>query len=277
MAIQGKVITITGAASGIGLATAKRFAGLGARVVLGDVAEDKLQAALKDVAASGPEARAEKVDVTSAASMTAFLESARQAFGRLDVHVNNAGVLVAAPFDVLSDEEMERHLRVNTLGMMHGTRAAARIMKDQPGGGHILNVVSLAGISIVPGAAAYAASKWGIRGYTLTVAAELRDTNVRVTSICPDAVETPLLDLGESAKASPLIFSSGEPMPPERVADAIVRAVEKPRLEICVPTGRGIMARLSALFPNLGPALLGLFEEQGRRYLARHPRGRRPS
>ncbi len=277
MAIQGKVITITGAASGIGLVTAKRFAGLGARVVLGDVAEDRLHAALKDVAAIGPEARAEKVDVTSAASMTDFLQAARRAFGRLDVHVNNAGVLAAAPFDALSDEDMESQIRVNLLGMMHGTRAAARIMKAQPDGGHILNVASLAGISIVPGAAAYAASKWGIRGYTLSVAAELRDTRVRVTSICPDAVETPLLDLGESAKASPLIFSSGAPMPPERVADAIVGAVERPRYEICIPARRGIMARISALFPNLGPTLLGLFEEQGRRHLARHPRGRRPS
>ena len=277
MSIQGKVITITGAASGIGLVTAKRFASLGARVVLGDVAEEKLQAALKEVAALGPEARAERVDVTNAASMNAFLDNARSVFGRVDVHVNNAGVLVAAPFDELSDEQMERHIRVNLLGMMLGTRAAARIMKGQPDGGHILNVASLAGIAAVPGAAAYAASKWGIRGYTLTVAAELRRTNVRVTSICPDAVETPLLDVGESAKVSPIIFSAGDPMPPERVADAIVGAVERPRLEICIPASRGILARISSLFPNQGFALLGLFEERGLRNLARKPRSQRPS
>lgn len=277
MAIQGKVITITGAASGIGLVTAKRFAALGARVVLGDIADQNLQAALKEVAAIGPEARAEKVDVTSSASMNAFLEGARAAFGRLDVHVNNAGVLLTAPFDALTDEQMERHIRVNTLGMMYGTRAAARIMKTQPEGGHILNVASLAGIVIVPGAAAYAASKWGIRGYTLTVAAELRNTKVRVTSICPEAVETPLLDLGESAKDSPLIFSGGAPMPPERVTDAIVGAVERPRIEVCIPASRGILSRISSLFPNLGNAFLGPFEQRGLRNLAHRPRGPRAS
>ena len=269
MSLQAKVITITGAASGIGLVTAKRFAAQGARVVLGDVAEEKLRAALKQVAAIGPEARGEKVDVTDPVSMTAFLEGARSAFGRLDVHVNNAGVLLTAPFDELSDEQMERHVRVNMLGMMYGTRAAARIMKAQPEGGHIINVASLAGISVVPGAAAYAASKWGIRGYTLSVAAELRDTKVRVTSICPDAVETPLLDLGESAGASPLIWSGGAPMPPERVTDAIVRAIDHPKIEICIPASRGILARISSLFPNQGHALLGLFEEAGRKVLAR--------
>ena len=269
MSLQAKVVTITGAASGIGLVTAKRFAAQGARVVLGDVAEEKLRAALKEVAAIGPEARGEKVDVTDPASMAAFLEGARSAFGRLDVHVNNAGVLLTAPFDELSDEQMERHVRVNMLGMMYGTRAAARIMKAQPEGGHIINVASLAGIAIVPGAAAYAASKWGIRGYTLSVAAELRDTKVRVTSICPDAVETPLLDLGESASASPLIWSGGAPMPPDRVTDAILRALVRPRLEICIPASRGILARISSLFPNQGHALLGVFEEAGRKVLAR--------
>jgi 3-oxoacyl-[acyl-carrier protein] reductase len=274
MSCEGKVVTITGAAGGIGLVTAKRFAAEGAHVVLGDIAEDKLQAAVKEVVAIDPEARGRRVDVTDPASITAFLDGARSAFGRIDVHVNNAGVLLTAPFDALTDEQMERHVRVNLLGMMHGTRAAARIMKAQAQGGHIINVASLAGISIVPGAAAYAASKWGIRGYTLSVAAELRDTNVRVTSICPDAVETPLLDLGDSANASPLIFSSGPPMPPERVTDAILRAIRRPRLEICVPTSRGILARISSLFPNQGHALLSVFEETGRKNLAQR-RGQR--
>jgi 3-oxoacyl-[acyl-carrier protein] reductase len=264
--LQGRVVAITGAASGIGRVTARAFARAGATVVLGDVAVENLEAAVKEAGAEGANARGIRVDVTRAADVAAFVEGARAAHGRLDVLVNNAGVLVSGPFDALTDEETEMHILVNLLGVMHGTRAAARIMRAQPGGGHIVNVASLAGISPVPGAAAYAASKWGVRGYTHSCALELRDTPVRISAVCPDAVETPLL--GRRAEGSPIIFSGGAPMDPARVADAILDVVRHPRREVCIPASRGFLARISSLFPGFTERFLPLFERAGEKTLA---------
>jgi 3-oxoacyl-[acyl-carrier protein] reductase len=273
MRFHGKVVTVTGAASGIGLEIARRFAEEGARVVLSDVARDRLEKAVQEIARIQEGSSGVPADVTRPADLVALVEAARAAHGRLDVHVNNAGIAVPGEFDAITDEEMERHILVNLLGVMHGTRAAARLMRAQAGGGHIVNIASLAGISPVPGAAAYAASKWGVRGYTLTCAFELRDTPVRLSTVCPDAVETPLLDPIEQTGAAPIILSGGSPLSPRRVADAVLDIVERPRREVCLPAWRGALARVGTLFPSFSELLFPFFEKKGRDEIARRRAG----
>ncbi len=269
MRFQGKVVTITGAAGGIGLETAKAFAREGAKVLLSDVDGEGLKRAVEEVAKLQPDARGITADVTRREDLVRLVEEARSSHGRLDVHVNNAGLAVCGPFDAISDEEMERHITVNLLGVMHGTRAAARIMRAQEGG-HIVNIASLSGLSAVPGAAAYAASKFGVRGYTLTCALELRDTPVRVTVICPDAVETPLLVQAARDGSAPIIFS-GKTLTPDRVARAILDVVENPRPEVCIPGHRGILCKIGALVPGWTDPIYPLFERLGRKTISRRP------
>ncbi len=276
MRFRGKVVTLTGAAGGIGFEIARRFAEEGAIVVLSDVAAERLAETVERIAKQFDGARGIVADVTRPEDLAALVETARATHGRVDVHVNNAGVLVPGIFDTITDEEMERHIRVNLLGVMHGTRAAARVMRAQPDGGHIVNIASLAGISPVPGAAAYAASKWGVRGFTLSCALELRHTPVRVSSVCPDAVETPLIASAEETGACPIVFSGGAPLSPTRVADAVLDIVERPRREVCLPTYRGILARLASLFPGFGDGLVSFFEEVGRKEIARRRAGGTP-
>ncbi|MDP3939456.1 MAG: SDR family oxidoreductase [Deltaproteobacteria bacterium] len=271
MSISGKVVAITGAASGIGLAASKLFAKSGATVLMSDLDAAALEAAAAEIRKDAPTAQSFPADVTKPADVEALVQEARKAHGRLDVMVNNAGVLVTGPFDAMTEETLARHIEVNLLGVMYGTLAAARLMRAQPGGGHIVNIASLAGLSAVPGAAAYCASKFGVRGWTLSCAQELRDTPVRLTVICPDAVETPMVERAAAEAGSPIIFS-GTTLTVDRVARAIVQAVEKPRREVCIPAHRGFLAKMGSLFPDTGDWLLALFERTGRANIARRGR-----
>ena len=268
MRFQGKVVTITGAGSGIGLEIARAFAREGARVVLSDVDPKLLERAVEEVSNIQADARGVVADVTRPADLAALLDDARSTFGQVDVHVNNAGVLTTGPFDALSDADVERHIRVNLLGVMYGTRAAVRIMRDQ-GSGHVVNIASLAGLAGVPGAAAYSASKFGVRGFTLSAAGELRDTSIHLTTVCPDAVETPMVDRAASEAGSPLIFS-GTMLKPEAVAAAVLDVIEKPRPEICLPRHRGIMAKIGSFFPSMGDRTLPQLEKLGEKAIARY-------
>ncbi|MFQ5456824.1 MAG: SDR family NAD(P)-dependent oxidoreductase [Myxococcota bacterium] len=267
MALDGKIVTITGAASGIGLMSAKLFAQAGATVLMSDADGGRLESAVQEVTRVRPDTRGMIADVTKPADLEALVEEARETHGRLDVMMNNAGIAVTGAFDEISDEDATRHITVNLLGVMYGTRAAARLMRGQQSG-HIVNVASLAGLSAVPGAAAYCASKWGVRGYTHSCALELRDTPIEFTVICPDAADTPMLDAIIEEGHSPLILS-GSTLTAERVARTIVGVVEKPRREIAIPASRGVLAKFGMLFPGKATdGLLSVFEKKGRETIA---------
>jgi len=268
MSLQGKVVAITGAAGGIGLTTARMFAEAGASVLMSDLDAERLESAVAEVSRAAAATRGFPADVTKPSDVEALVEEARRAHGRLDIMVNNAGVLATGPFDAMSDQTLARHIQVNLLGVMYGTLAAARVMRAQPGGGHIVNIASLAGLSAVPGAAAYCASKFGVRGWTLSCALELRDTPVRLTVVCPDAVETPMVERAAEEGGSPIIFS-GNTLAPEQVAEVILRVIGKPRREVGIPASRAFLAKFSALFPETAHWALGFFERLGRKNIAR--------
>ncbi len=187
--LEGKVALITGAARGQGEAEARLFAAEGARVVLGDVLDD----AGKDVARSiGDSAVYQHHDVSREESWASFVATAQQTFGRVDVLVNNAGIL---HFSLLAETRLEDYLRivhVNQVGCFLGMKAVIPAMRAG-GHGSIVNVSSVAGLEGGAGLVAYSSSKFAIRGMTKTAALELGPLGIRVNAVCPGGVDTPMV------------------------------------------------------------------------------------
>ena len=182
--VEGKVVVVTGAASGIGAATARRFADAGATIVVSDVADGSVIA--DEVGGTFVAA-----DVSNEAQVEALVGAAVDRHGRLDVMVNNAGILgPGRGIAVDSMDDVRQVLEINLLGAIHGTRHAARVM--QPGGS-IVNTASMAGVVGFPGLAAYGASKWGVVGLTKHAAVEFGPKGIRVNCVCPTGVSTPMV------------------------------------------------------------------------------------
>ena len=186
--LDGKVALITGAARGQGEAEARRFVAEGARVVLGDVLDDEGRRVAESL---GERAVWMRHDVSSEASWTAFVDTAKRRFGRLDVLINNAGILGIAPIASITLEQYMRVINVNQVGCLLGMRAVIPAMAEA-GGGSIINVASTAGLEGVAGLVGYVSSKFAIRGMTKTAALELGRLGIRVNAICPGGMDTPM-------------------------------------------------------------------------------------
>jgi 3-oxoacyl-[acyl-carrier protein] reductase len=191
--LQGLVAVITGAGSGIGLASAIEFAREGACVVAADIHAQSVEGTAEQVRAAGGQAEPFAVDVTQYDQVERMVQRALDRFGRLDVLFNNAGLPQAfTHFEDSTDDLYDRIFDVNVKGVFYGCRAAVPHMKAQ-GGGVILNTASTAGIRPRPGLAVYNASKAAVISLTKTMAVELAPHRIRVVSICPVATDTPML------------------------------------------------------------------------------------
>jgi 3alpha(or 20beta)-hydroxysteroid dehydrogenase len=188
--LEGKVALITGAARGQGEAAARLFTAEGAKVVLGDVLDD----AGKAVAASlGDAAIYLHHDVSQEDSWASFVATASESFGRIDVLLNNAGIIHVAPVAQITLENYMRVVHVNQVGCLLGMRSVIPAMA-QAGGGSIINVSSTSGMEGAMGLVAYVSTKWAIRGMTKTAALELGRVGIRVNSLHPGGVDTPMGD-----------------------------------------------------------------------------------
>jgi 3-oxoacyl-[acyl-carrier protein] reductase len=190
--LEGQVAVVTGAGRGIGGAIAVRLASMGAAVVLCGRTLETLQAAAASITEQGGNAEAIRCDVSNLESVQSLAAKIEQAFGRTNILVNNAGVGgFASPLHELTPEAWEKILNTNLRGVFYCIRSFASMM-IRGGGGHIVNISSLASKNPLPNGAAYAASKWGLNGLSYSVAEELRGHNIRVSVVCPGSVDTEL-------------------------------------------------------------------------------------
>jgi len=192
MKLQGRVAIITGAAAGIGFATAERFAAEGAKIVMCDVQEGRVKEAAERLAATGAQVDAHKVDVTRREEVDAMVAATLARHGRIDILVNNAGITKDARLAKMTEAQFDAVIDVNLKGVFHCAQAVAGIMSEQ-GSGVILNASSVVGLYGNFGQTNYAASKFGVIGFTKTWARELGPKGVRVNAVCPGFVNTEIL------------------------------------------------------------------------------------
>lgn len=227
--IQGKVVVITGASSGLGEATARVLSKLGASVVLGARRADRLKSLVDELTKNGRKALAVTTDVTQSDQVKKLVDEAVQKFGRIDVIINNAGLMPQSLLERLRVDEWDRMIDVNIKGVLYGIAAALPYMTKQKSG-QIINVSSVAGHKIRPGATVYAATKHAVRALSEGLRQEVKPYNIRTTIISPGAVETELPDSVKDPEASERIrkFYQDIAISPDAFAQAVVYAMSQP-------------------------------------------------
>lgn len=235
--LDGRVVAITGAARGIGLATTKRMQAEGASVAIGDIDAGQLETALFEL--GGDRVVGFHLDVTDNSSFEAFLGDAEAALGPLDVLVNNAGIMPVGPFLDEPLQLTQRTVEINLLGCLTGAKLALPGMVDR-GSGHLVNVASIAGRAPVPGGATYAATKAAIFSLTESLRVEFARTGVAFTCIQPSFTAT---DLISGTRGTKMLKTAQ----PDDVAAAIVRGVAKRRPDVFVPRVLGPMVKLQGI------------------------------
>lgn len=245
-------VVVTGASSGIGQATAELFAGRGARVVLAARNVDALEEVAARCRAAGGEAVAVGTDVTDVNSVRALADRAVAQYGGIDVWVSNVGVGAVGRYVDTPMEAHDRVIRTNLIGHMNDAHAALPVFLDQ-GSGVFVNMISLGGFAAAPFAAAYSASKFGLRGFTESLRAELADhPRIHVCDVYPGFVDTPGIRhganyVGRRLSAPPPVLDA------RRVAAAIVRVADRPR----PTTSVGAAAVLTRVAHAMSPTLTG--------------------
>jgi NADP-dependent 3-hydroxy acid dehydrogenase YdfG len=227
--IEGKVVVITGASSGLGEAAARLLSAQGALVALGARRLDRLQALARELSARGGKALAVATDVTRYDQVRKLVDSAVQAFGRVDVMINNAGLMPNSPLERFKIEDWNRMIDVNIKGVLYGIAAALPYMKQQKSG-HIINVSSVAGHKVRPGNAVYAATKHAVRVLSEGLRMEVKPYNIRTTVISPGAVKTELVNSVTEPDVAESVHKIYElAIPAESFARAVVFALSQPQ------------------------------------------------
>ena len=227
--IEGKVIVITGASSGLGEAAARHLSEQGAVVVLGARRADRIQSLAAELSRRGGKALAVSTDVTKYDQVKKLVDAAVQTYGRLDVIINNAGVMPQSPLDRLKIDEWNQMIDVNIKGVLYGIAAALPYMKKQKSG-HIINVSSVAGHKVRGNGAVYSATKHAVRVISEGLRQEVKPYNIRTTIISPGAVDTELPntisepDIAESMHK----FFKDYAIPADSFARAVVFAISQP-------------------------------------------------
>ncbi len=226
--IEGKVVVITGASSGLGEATARLLSAQGASLVLGARRMDRLQALAKELADGGGKALAVATDVTHYDQVKRLVDAAVQTYGRIDVMLNNAGLMPHSPLERLKIEDWDRTIDVNIKGVLYGIAAALPYMKAQKSG-HFINVSSVAGHKVRPPGTVYAATKHAVRALSEGLRIEVKPYNIRTTVISPGAVATELPDsITEPDIAANVRKSYESAIPVDSFARAVVFAMSQP-------------------------------------------------
>jgi len=225
--VKGKVVVITGASSGIGEATARLLAEKGAHVVIGARRLDRLEALASAIHVAGGSVVHQQLDVTELEQMKAIVSLARERFGRLDVVVNNAGVMPLSPLEALKIDEWNRMIDVNIRGVLHGIAAGLPIMNGQ-GFGQFVNVASIGAYEVSPTASIYCATKFAVRAITEGLRQEV-GSHIRATLVSPGVTESELADSITDDGAKQLMKEYRRiALPASAIARSIAYAIEQP-------------------------------------------------
>jgi NAD(P)-dependent dehydrogenase (short-subunit alcohol dehydrogenase family) len=249
--VRDQVVVITGASSGIGRATAFRFAREGSSVVLAARGLEALGTAAREVERLGGTALPIKTDVATWREVQALTEQAVRRFGRIDTWINNAAVSEYATVEHTQPEEFERIIQVNLLGQIFGSRSALLQMKQQDGGA-IINVASALALRSVPLQAAYSASKHGVKGFTeaLRLEAKREYSNINVCLVMPSSMNTPLFSHARS-KVGMMPMPIPPIYEPEVVAESLLRLAAKPQAEVVVGGSGKVLTVMQRISPDL--------------------------
>src|SRR5687767_145397 len=223
---NNRVVLISGASSGIGEATARLLAANGAKVVLGARRTERLEKIVKEIREAGGVAEFRKLDVVSRADMNAFVEFAREKFGRVDVIFNNAGVMPVSPMNALKVDEWDRIIDINIKGVLNGIAAVLPIMEAQ-GSGHIISTASTGAHAVGAQFGVYCASKYAVRAIMEGLRQEMRQ--IRVTTISPGVTESELghdITVGDTKAAVSQLRSIA--LDTKAIANAVLYAVSQP-------------------------------------------------
>jgi len=237
--LAGRVVAITGAARGIGRATAGALVREGARVAVGDLDADLARRTAEEL---GPNAAAFALDVTDRASFERFVDAVDTQLGPVDVLVNNAGIMPLGPFVEEDDITARRMVDINVHGVMHGMKVALPRLLAR-GDGHLVNIASAAGKGPYPGGATYCGTKHFVVGVSDAVRGELRGTGVEISVVMPVVVDTELASGVRTARGVPKVK-------PDDVAAAIVEVLRRPRFDVYVPRSIGPLTALAGVVPR---------------------------
>ncbi len=227
-ALNGKVVVITGASSGIGETTARLLASLGAHVVIGARRLERLETLASDIQADGGSVVVQRLDVTELEQMQAIIEAAQSRFGRVDAVINNAGVMPLSSLEALKIEEWNRMIDVNIRGVLHGIAAGLPVMKKQ-GFGHFINIASIGAYEVSPTAAVYCATKYAVRAITDGLRQETAGQGIRVTLVSPGVTESELAESITDNEAKEIMKEYRRTtLPATAIARAIIYALEQP-------------------------------------------------
>ncbi|MGV1786679.1 MULTISPECIES: SDR family NAD(P)-dependent oxidoreductase [Agrobacterium] len=267
---KDKTALVTGAAGGIGQVLTERLVAQGYKVLMLDINAQSLEACK---ARFGDAVTPVICDLTDRDSVAKARKEVGIAVRSLDVIVNNAGFIVPGPFIKAEADAIEKQMQINLLGPLRVLNTFLPLMVTN---GHVVNVISMAGILPLKDSSVYAAGKFGLRGFTISLALELKERGIKVSGIYPSSVDTPMLQMEARNGGSPLNFLA-EPLSPETVANAIMRAIREGKLEYYVPYGDGLLSRIVSAFPWSIARLLPRFEKKGmvgkQRYLAKIGKG----
>ena len=226
--IAGKVVIITGASSGIGLATAKLLAAEGAIVSLAARRIDKLEQLVKEITAAGGKAKAFATDISRRKEVDALIAGTITAFGKIDVLFNNAGIMPISLLESLQYQDWEQMIDINIKGVLYGIGAALPHFKEQKSG-HFINVSSVAGHHVSPSSAVYSATKFAVRAISEGLRQEVKPYNIRTTVISPGLTQSELFDTVTDASIRSMVDAmKGMAIPAESIARAVAYVISQP-------------------------------------------------
>ena len=247
MDLRHTIAIVTGAASGIGRETVIELAKHGCTPVLVDIQQDKLAEVMQEVHKDAPAAIAEVCDISDFNQIKRIVQLVNERYGKIDILINNAGMMIVKFFEELSQEEFDRQMAVNFYGGVNFIRAVLPIMQKQSRG-VIINVASVGGRLVVPGTTVYSASKAAFQGFSEALYYELKDRGIHVGIILPGGTRTGIFDASVTKLGK--YYQSQSKTPPAKAAKAIRQAIEKERFITIVPSSYKLLSEAHDFFPG---------------------------